>query len=217
MSIEAMKLALEALETEQALRHGYSYRGGVRIVSTADKAINALRNAIQQAEAKQPATGEPLTETFVQKVPDHCDRVVWRGQYIHLPMTRTAIQQAETKTDELVQVFLVRDVASLLGASVPDVCDALAELGYEPRRSTNAAISPDEAIAVAKRINPAPGVSDDSKRLDYLQDRGATIDLIPGVANFYPMRFRVGGLHSSANIDVRAAIDVAMLAAKERP
>lgn len=72
--------------------------------------------------------------------------------------TVTALQQAEAKTDELVQVFLVRDVASLLGASVPDVCDALAELGYEPRRSTNAAISPDEAIAVAKRINPAPGV-----------------------------------------------------------
>ena len=60
----------------------------------------------------------------------------------------------------------------------------------------------------------APSVPGDSKRLDYLQDRGATIDLIPGVANFYPMRFRVGGLDSSANIDVRAAIDAAMLAAK---
>ena len=62
---------------------------------------------------------------------------------------------------------------------------------------------------------PAPSVPDDSKRLDYLQDRGATIDLIAGVADFYPMQFRVGGLHSSANIDVRAAIDAAMLAAKE--
>ena len=62
--------------------------------------------------------------------------------------------------------------------------------------------------------HPAPSGLGDSKRLDYLQDRGATIDLIAGVADFYPMRFRVGGLHSSANIDVRAAIDAAMLAAK---
>lgn len=58
-------------------------------------------------------------------------------------------------------VFLVRDIASLLNASVPDVCNALAELGYEPRRSTNAAISPDEALAVASRISPAPSVPDD--------------------------------------------------------
>lgn len=57
--------------------------------------------------------------------------------------------------------------------------------------------------------HPAPGVPDDSKRLDYLQDRGATIDLIPGVAGFYPMKFRVGGLRSSANTNVRAAIDAA--------
>lgn len=63
---------------------------------------------------------------------------------------------------------------------------------------------------------PSPSVPDDSKRLDYLQDRGATIDLIAGVAAFYPMRFRVCGLDSSANIDVRAAIDAAMLAAKKR-
>ena len=26
----------------------------------------------------------PLTDTFVQKVPDHCDRVLWRSWYIHL-------------------------------------------------------------------------------------------------------------------------------------
>ena len=67
---------------------------------------------------------------------------------------------------------------------------------------------------------PAPSGLGDSKRLDYLQDRGATIDLIAGVAAFYPMRFRVGGLHSSANIDVRAAIDAAMLTAakaQEKP
>lgn len=48
MSIEAMKLALEAV---QDLR---GYRPDI------DKAIEALRTAIQQAEAQQPATGEPV-------------------------------------------------------------------------------------------------------------------------------------------------------------
>lgn len=52
MSIEAMKRALEALETEQTLRRGYTYSGGKRIVSTADDAIESLRAAIQQAESE---------------------------------------------------------------------------------------------------------------------------------------------------------------------
>lgn len=47
MSIEAIKLALEAI---QDLR---GYRPDI------DKAIDAIRTAIQQAEAQQPATGEP--------------------------------------------------------------------------------------------------------------------------------------------------------------
>ena len=34
--------------------------------------------------------GEALTNTFVQTVPDRCDRILWRGQYIHLPLTPLA-------------------------------------------------------------------------------------------------------------------------------
>lgn len=73
MSIEAMKRALEALETEQTLRRGYMYSGGKRIVSTADDAIEALRTALSQQpdntscksvqkrlEAQQPAASEPV-------------------------------------------------------------------------------------------------------------------------------------------------------------
>ena len=48
MSTEAMKLALEAI---QDLR---GYRPDI------DKAIDAIRTAIQQAEAQQPATTEPV-------------------------------------------------------------------------------------------------------------------------------------------------------------
>lgn len=30
----------------------------------------------------------PLTETYVQEVPDHCDRIVWRGYFYALPPGR---------------------------------------------------------------------------------------------------------------------------------
>lgn len=29
----------------------------------------------------------PLTDTYVQPVPDKCDRITWRGQYYHLPVS----------------------------------------------------------------------------------------------------------------------------------
>lgn len=31
----------------------------------------------------------PLSDTFVQQVPDKCDRIVWRGHYYHLPLKET--------------------------------------------------------------------------------------------------------------------------------
>jgi hypothetical protein len=60
-----MKQALEALE-------GYEGR----------RAKDILRQAIEQAEKV-----EPLTNSYVQHVPDKCDRIIWRNQYIHLPPT----------------------------------------------------------------------------------------------------------------------------------
>ena len=81
MSIEAMKLALDALESRCGTNADERLSGG---------AIPALRTAIQQAEAQQPATGEPLTDTFVQTVPDKCDRILWRGRYLHLPIPNPA-------------------------------------------------------------------------------------------------------------------------------
>ena len=151
MSIEAMKLvigAFDSLSTDHPARHTVLH-------------INALRTAIQQAEAQQPITGEPVLT--VEKEPDY-----WSGGHFH---------KGSKPHINPMKVW-----------SLP--------------------------IGTKLYTHPAPSGLGDSKRLDYLQDRGATIDLIAGVAAFYPMRFRVGGLHSSANIDVRAAIDAAMLAAK---
>ena len=56
----------------------------------------------------------------------------------------------------------------------------------------------------------------DAERLDYLQCRGATVELLPGTDGFYPMRFRVGGLHAAVSENIRGAIDTAM-AQGEKP
>lgn len=39
-------------------------------------AIETACSALSAAEAQQ---AEPLTDSYVQTVPDHCDRIVWRG------------------------------------------------------------------------------------------------------------------------------------------
>jgi hypothetical protein len=39
---------------------------------------------------REQAEHEPLTDTYVQEVPDKCDRIVWRGYYFHLPVSSTS-------------------------------------------------------------------------------------------------------------------------------
>ena len=140
---EAMKHALQARAQVQGEPFGYIHHFAAHDES------GALIDTTWEADGCADPLPHPTFPAMWKWA--HCTPFYTTPQPAHAT-------QAEAKTDDPVQVFLVRDVASLLGASVPDVCDALAELGYEPRRSTNAAISPDEAIAVAKRINPAPGV-----------------------------------------------------------
>ena len=179
MSIEAMKQALAALETCR-IRSVSEWEVSDVTPKNVTAAISALRNAIQQAEAQQPATGEPVYWE-------------WRHLSSH-PDTVDFGQWSEWKRVEA-------------RSAIHTIDDALAEFRAYIAQGYKYELRP-------LYTHPAPSGLGDSKRLDYLQDRGATIDLIAGVADFYPMRFRVGGLHSSANIDVRAAIDAAMLAAK---
>lgn len=44
--------------------------------------------------AAQPQEAAPLSTTFVQTVPDKCDRIVWRNGYYHLPLAAPS-QDAE--------------------------------------------------------------------------------------------------------------------------
>lgn len=72
---------------------------------------------------------------------------------------RASLPAPQQATAEPVQVFLVRDVAALLGASVPDVCRVLSHLGHG-QRSTNMEITPDEALAVADHIRAAAATTE---------------------------------------------------------
>lgn len=50
----------------------------------------------------------------------------------------------------------------------------------------------------------------DAELLDYIQTNGATVEIIPGTPDFYPVHFRVGGRYRTANENIRAAIRAAI-------
>lgn len=164
MSVEAMKLVLdvqterEAFESEMRCNETWGHR------SLKKRPDGRYQNwqvdlmwdvwKVRAALSQQPTTPEPVAV---------CPTCGSDEPYTGACGTSGSDTKAlcKRRTHPAHSVFLVRDIASLLGVSVPDVCNVLVALGYEPRRSTNAAISPDEALAVASRISPAPSVPDD--------------------------------------------------------
>ena len=68
-----------------------------------------------------------------------------------------------------------------------------------------------QAMIVARCVEKdrADSVQEDAARLDYLHSTGSTIEMLPGEVDSYPMRFRVGGLHSAVSPNLRDAIDIA--------
>lgn len=92
-------------------------------------------------------------------------------------------------------------------------CEALGaiskELGLDP---DDGGADPILEAIHELRSGSAQPAAQDAERLDHLQKTGSTLELIPGAPNFYPMLFRVGGLHKSSNADVRLAIDAAIAA-----
>lgn len=53
-------------------------------VSELVKENKELASLLDQASNLVKENKELATDHFVQKVPDKCDRIVWRGKYIHL-------------------------------------------------------------------------------------------------------------------------------------
>lgn len=90
-------------------------------------------------------------ESYLLAVPDNS--ATRRAAISDMKLIRTALAQPA----EPLSPLLVRDVAELIGSTVPDVCKALVQLGHA-QSSTNMAIHPEDAIAVAKLLaQPAGG------------------------------------------------------------
>lgn len=70
--------------------------------------------------------------------------------------------------------------------------------------------SPDNCGGCATPAVPVDAtMQQDAERLDYLQECGATVEVLPGRPGW---TFRVGGLHGGVHRSVRAAIDAAIAA-----
>ena len=57
------------------------------------KCESAIAKAKAFLAAPQPSADEPVTDSYVQTVPDKCDRIVWRGRYIHLSVGQETTPQ----------------------------------------------------------------------------------------------------------------------------
>lgn len=55
--------------------------------------LGAMDQARAALAATQPSADEPVTDSYVQVVPDKCDRIVWRGRYIHLSVGQKTTPQ----------------------------------------------------------------------------------------------------------------------------
>lgn len=94
---------------------------------------------------------------------------------------------------------------------VPDVPTSTMVLAGEKALSEHDFLRMDSAYCAMLATAPTPPVSEDRKDaelLDYIQNHGATIQIVP-MAN-RTFGFEVGGLHKSRKLSVREAIDAAM-------
>lgn len=49
---------------------------------------------------RRPVAAEPMADTYVQKVPDKCDRILWKGRYYSLPLKASPPQPANAEATE---------------------------------------------------------------------------------------------------------------------
>lgn len=84
----------------------------------------------------------------------------------------------------------------------------IAEL--EQLRSEDHAHAIDLASEIERLTRELEEARRDAELLDYIQTNGATVEIIPGAPDFYPVHFRVGGRYRTANESIRAAIRAAI-------
>lgn len=65
----------------------------------------------------------------------------------------------------------------------------------------------DALAAVGASVQPVQASLSDAARLDHLQQRGATVEVLPGDTGW---RFRIGGMNKTVRKDIREAIDAVL-------
>lgn len=131
---ELLQSALEAMR-------GYRQEHGDYQPCDTEKAIEAV--LAEQSVTPKSVKTEQSAEVFTMLC---CG--------IECPKCGTSFTVKASQPAPTQQPVLVRDLAEILGATVPEVCDALAECGG-PRLSTNMAVSGEEALAVAAKLKQA--------------------------------------------------------------
>ena len=65
--------------------------------------VVCAKDAASVATPPASAVSEPLTDSYVQNVPDKCDRITWRNKYYHLPIEKPTAASSEAKRVELAK------------------------------------------------------------------------------------------------------------------
>ena len=133
-------------------------------------------------------------------------------QINHEYCPKEVIQKASSAILELIaNLEDAQGEIRALRATEAGLRDRLAELESDCdrlERYWNEAMATHKNIAeLERRLEEA---RKDAELLDYIQTNGATVEIIPGAPDFYPVHFRVGGRYRTANENIRAAIRAAI-------
>ncbi|WP_395026340.1 hypothetical protein [Comamonas odontotermitis] len=100
--------ALQAIGNEHDTVRIAEFGETLTVGQVLDKANAALAATPALPATEDSSAGDPAdvvhASTYVQPVPDHCDRIVWRGQYIHLPIAQAEVQAEPGRLGDNMQV-----------------------------------------------------------------------------------------------------------------
>jgi hypothetical protein len=88
-------------QTAQRFAEDRTHLGQLVYVNDLVWALHIL-SAAPTTQVAPVAQGDALTDTYVQQVPDKCDRIVWRGRYYHLPID--AAEHSYTEPSPMAKV-----------------------------------------------------------------------------------------------------------------
>jgi hypothetical protein len=85
--IQALTVERDALQAQSNERGALAIANGIRMErAEAERDTLAAKLDILKSALERVVKPEALTEGYAQRVPDKCDKIVWRGNYYHLPI-----------------------------------------------------------------------------------------------------------------------------------